>query len=128
MFNFFDNYNFSQLVTTPTKDGNILDLILTNRPDIYKEVTVESPIANSDHCMVSASLMILSNEQDNDTVQCRVQRHFDPEYASSILQHVNWDVLFWNSFSVDEFVAALMQVIDNAVPYVVVNKSIPGVS
>ena len=43
---------FSQLVNEPTRQGNILDLVLCNEPLLITSVDILSPIGNSDHASV----------------------------------------------------------------------------
>ena len=50
-----------QLVNFPTHvKGNILDLLLTNVPDRFLEVSNEGRLGNSDHCMILAKLALSS--------------------------------------------------------------------
>ena len=43
---------FSQLVNEPTRQGNILDLVLCNEPLLITSVDILSPIGNGDHASV----------------------------------------------------------------------------
>ena len=43
---------FSQLVTEPTKQSNILDLVLCNEALLVSDVNVLSPIGGSDHASI----------------------------------------------------------------------------
>ena len=47
-----DNF-FTQYVNSPTRDGNILDLVLCNEPDMIGNLEVIDRLANSDHNMIS---------------------------------------------------------------------------
>ena len=47
-----DNF-FTQYVNTPTRGGNILDLVLHNEPDLIGNLEVIDCLANSDHNMIS---------------------------------------------------------------------------
>ena len=41
-----------QVVTQPTREGAILDKIITNLADYYQQPNICSPIGTSDHCTV----------------------------------------------------------------------------
>jgi hypothetical protein len=43
----------SQLVTEPTRERNILDLIFTNDPQIISTLQVNEPFSTSDHNLIS---------------------------------------------------------------------------
>ena len=43
---------FSQLVNEPTRQDNILDLVLCNEPLLISSVDIQSPIGKSDHASV----------------------------------------------------------------------------
>ncbi|KAK6051837.1 hypothetical protein COOONC_10658, partial [Cooperia oncophora] len=50
------NYGYLQLVKSPTRQGNTLDLILCNDPSLISDVAIHAPIGTSDHCSLSAAL------------------------------------------------------------------------
>ncbi|KAK6060752.1 hypothetical protein COOONC_01590 [Cooperia oncophora] len=50
------NYGYLQLVKSPTRQGNILDLILCNDHSLISDVAIHAPIGTSDHCSLSAAL------------------------------------------------------------------------
>jgi hypothetical protein len=59
---FFDSVcdlGFQQYVVEPTRESNILDLILCNDPLLVIDVFVKTPFSTSDHSMVQFSLNIL---------------------------------------------------------------------
>ena len=50
--------NWSQMVSAPTRENNVLDLLFTKNPESVLSVTVEEPLGDSDHSMVLAKLSI----------------------------------------------------------------------
>ena len=42
----------TQHTLSPTRENNILDLVITSEPDLVDSVEVINPLANSDHCML----------------------------------------------------------------------------
>ena len=51
--------SLEQCVHTPTRDSNILDLLLTNRPEMVSHIEVTDNLPLTDHDSVSFSLDIL---------------------------------------------------------------------
>jgi len=51
-----ENYGFTQYVHAPTRDCNILDLVLSNNPYLINSVEVLEPFSNSDHSMINFQL------------------------------------------------------------------------
>ena len=89
------SHNLTQLVNEPTRIpdvsshfANTLDLFLTSDPEKYS-LQVNAPLGNSDHCLVTASHLILPEIQTT----CRVRRIW--HYRSA-----KWDklCLFLSSF------------------------------
>ena len=64
--NLIFQYNYSQVVTSPTHEhGNLLDLVLTNNDDIIFDVQVhsEGTFIKSDHYLVSFKLKSILNHK-----------------------------------------------------------------
>ena len=53
-----NSLNFSQLINDPTRGNNILDILLTNTPDLLCESGVYPPLFNLDHCTIYGILNI----------------------------------------------------------------------
>ena len=58
----------TQFVDAPTRDDNVLDLVLSNDPYILSSIDVAEPFSNSDHCVVHFSL-VLGHHEKNDSVR-----------------------------------------------------------
>ena len=58
---FFYEHGLTRSVFAPTRDANILDLILSNDPNCFFNVTVGSPFSSSDHCIVSFDIVLLKD-------------------------------------------------------------------
>ena len=46
----FNQYGLYQSVKSPTRDSNILNIVLSNAENVVTRVNVGQPIANCDHC------------------------------------------------------------------------------
>ena len=68
----------TQLVTSPTRINNILDLVFTNNTDMISDITVDEPFSTSDHNMITMEV----NCQVSRTTetQRRVYLYTDGDY------------------------------------------------
>jgi len=66
--------SYTQLTHFPTRDNNILDVILTTNPSMFISVKPDTPIGSSDHCSVVFE-MVLS---------CRTICNLQPHVESSV--------------------------------------------
>lgn len=124
LLEFFEYNNLVQLVPEPTRGENILDLLWTNCAELYDNVSVDCPIASSDHNTVHARFMYLNELASKDKgIKC--VRKFDLNYAASVLSNANWELIFHGLQSVDEYVDAFMGVIDIALPFGVQKYKVP---
>ena len=116
-FDFFDDFNLTQLVLSPTRNASTLDLFLTTNISSVLDVNVTCPIANCDHNTVIIDL-VKQHKADNSHLSRPINRRLNIKRSSHILQHVNWPTVFNGLSTVDEFVNALMSIIDNAIPVI----------
>ena len=58
LYNLFNNLQLHQLITEPTRGNNLLDLILTDRPDLFTNTDVFPPVSELDHCTIFTSYNI----------------------------------------------------------------------
>ena len=91
-----DDINCFQLVDVSTHvNGNILDLFLTNNPDLFS-VQVNNSILISDHYPVNASLTIPSADTSKKDIPVYSRCSFNAYHFSTFM--VNFDYLYENSF------------------------------
>ena len=94
----FHDLGLSCLVNSPThRDGNILDLLLTNQPSIIKDVNIDPVlICKSDHYSISFSLN--KNVPRKKAKKQNVFRYFEADWEglSAELKSHNWRVIFAN--------------------------------
>ena len=62
---FCSDHGCVQLITSPTCQGNFLDLVLTNDPMIVSSVMVGMPFSTSDHDSITLSIITPSNDYVN---------------------------------------------------------------
>ena len=88
-----DNF-LTQLVNEPTRDSNILDLVLATSPDLITHLSVGEPF--SDHNYISFSLL------GTPYIQRKSQKLFyhyskaDWVHLRSLLSYIPWDCAFFN--------------------------------
>jgi len=104
--------NLFQNVKTPTRDGNILDLVLSSRNCIVTDVTVKDPFSTSDHQVVEFGTFFPTQCFSAEPIEYLTQwKDIDLEGASNFLSTLNWDELFENCSNVDDFYECFLDVI-----------------
>ena len=104
----------TQLVTQPTCNRNILDLILTNEPLIVSDLHVDIPLASSDHNSINFELSLTHNgceytcsDNSSHTLKKYLWQKADYESISALLLNVDWSAFMtthldpdsvWNGF------------------------------
>lgn len=88
---FLDNF-LCQNVLVPTRQNNILDLILSNQPLI---VEVGESLGESDHNIIRFSINIVENHSDN-TVKTFNFAKANFNLIREMLEQINWDSVFVN--------------------------------
>ena len=97
LLSFLHEHSLSQLNLTPTRNSNILDLVLTNIPDRITNLSVNPPFSTSDHDSLSLSLGTYLQQSNTDR-QNVLDSVFDYKRADFLsmklaLQSTNWQDL-----------------------------------
>jgi len=61
VLNFILNYGYSLFVHFPTRNRNLLDILLTDADTLVTSVTAHPPIGYSDHIAIEFSVAVTSN-------------------------------------------------------------------
>ena len=72
-------YGFSQLIDEPTRQDAIPDLVISNRPESFKNIQILDGIGSSDHNIVSLKLT------------CKVTRPYQRPKQIFDYKNANWD-------------------------------------
>ena len=67
------HHNLTQIVDTPTREGNILDLIVTNLEALYSKPVIIAPLGSSDHNIVKWSAKTNVLRTDNKTIKKNIR-------------------------------------------------------
>ena len=105
-YEFLQSYGFSQYVSEPTRDMNILDVVFCNDPLIISDCYVEPPLTGSDHNIVGFDFLLPSHISDSltDDVTDNLQYDFnnaDYNGLCSFLCGCDWYSLVTDSLDVD---------------------------
>ena len=112
--------NWTQVISSPTREKNILDLLFTNAPESVIQVQINEPLGDSDHGMIVASLHLAEASFRLPSESWR----FDWRRADWIayelqLQRFDWDS-FYESTDVnviyDNLLNAIWSAFSSAVP------------
>lgn len=114
-------HDLTQHVHEPTRESAILDLLLTNRSDLFCSVTNLEPFHNSDHTVLEAIFRL--HLPCNITAVVRQFRNYgkvDWDFFSSFLSNQPWH-LFWAKHTVEQrwlvFKAHILTALDCCVPW-----------
>ena len=77
-----------------SETSTCLDQIITNTPNYIKEPTVSPPIANCDHCVISAKLLFRRKKESSYPRLIWQYNKADFDSFRGHLNQVNWDNFF----------------------------------
>lgn len=106
-------FGLSQLVNYPTRNDNILDLILTNDPNSISNIQVSDPFCLSDHNMVSFDILSLTKPKPKSDIYIYNFNNADWPGIIAFLSSVN----FFNIFSVATDVNDVFNLFYNVLDY-----------
>ena len=95
-------HDLHQVVTSPTRGGSTLDLVLTSKIDNITNTQILPPIGSSDHEAIEFSILGAPKTK-------RLNKEFplltEKDYLAlaNHLRNINWKVSFVNSRSVDDY-------------------------
>ena len=119
---------FVQLVSEPTTQHSLLDIVLSNEPMIVSDVSVEAPVSNSDHCQVNFCVTVATSAGMYATEQVVKQYLWDKadyDGLSFCLSAIDWPSLIPVNLTTNQLWSAFCAQIDAAieqyVPYVYVS-------
>ena len=123
---------FSQLVTEPTRQSNILDLVLCNEALLVSDVNVLSPIGGSDHSSIQFKVITSYDRptgpkpSTNEHAVHRVYlwKHADYTAMRDYLLSVDWDSLLMYNLTVDTLWSAFCTVLQSAVDWYVPSHTV----
>ena len=130
-YDFVVDNGFSQCITMPTRQCNILDLVLVNDPFIISRTDITAPFSTSDHNTVNIDILyckqLAANPATEPSTKYFLWKSGDYDGMSAYLSHYNWGNLFAYNLTADSLWRAFCEVLDGAiekfVPYTLVSRS-----
>ena len=109
-----NDFAFRQLVEKPTRQSNILDLVLTNLPARISNVEVTDGIVGSDHCAVGFNISYSTPRHSSPPVNVYNFKNADFNHFRDMLSMIPWNCCFlsdsveeaWSNFKGLLFIAA----------------------
>ena len=94
-----------QFVCNPTRNDNILDLVLSNNRALISDINIQCPFSTSNYNMVQFSINIPNNYQTivNDCSVYYDYKNADFDGISDYLSCINWDYEFSFVVTIDEY-------------------------
>ncbi|KAK6045707.1 endonuclease/exonuclease/phosphatase family protein, partial [Cooperia oncophora] len=121
-------HGFKQFIAEPTRGSNILDLLLSNDHEFIKNVTVRSPIGESDHFSICFDISVCMPPLI--PVLKRLFSKCDYSRVATYLFNILWMESFESVPTVEEkymmFLSILNHSMDTFVPWVYVYPSKPN--
>jgi hypothetical protein len=128
---FYYNLGFTQFVTKPTHDNNILDLILSNDPNCIGDLHVCNPFSTSDHSTVKFDMLSSSSPSLNYNINYYEYNHANWDSIMSFLDNIDFTSLFSCDLPIEsifeKFYSILYDCINLYVPLRVVRKQASGI-
>ena len=116
--------SFSQVVPSPTRGNNLLDLVFSNEPLAMSGVNVIQPFSNSDHCQIEFS--IFTDSLFEHGAELNVVRYdWDKADFDSICEYiaaVNWLNVLTVNLTADSLWRAFSDVLQTAIDRYVPKK------
>jgi hypothetical protein len=121
---FLEKHNLHQLITSPTHiDGNILDLVITSKPQNVMAVEVLSPFTSTcDHNMIE---MQIHNAVKNDPTFTPKRNFYSANYTliNSYLSTIDWDNALASTADINAMYTKFLEIIHQAIQlYVPMSK------
>ena len=114
-----DEFNLQQLVTEPTRNSNILDLLITNREDLIQGSKVVDGIPGSDHESVQFGVNLTRKPLSRHKRRMYNFRKADFEAYRELLSKVPWTCCFLTD-SIEDcwrcFKDVILSVADQCIP------------
>ena len=94
LVNLYECHNLTQLIDSPTRGDNVLDLLATDAPAFFTNVDILDEIAGLDHKIIHGSMSILRPEHKQMSREVWLYDQGNYDYFNGILLAMNWDEFF----------------------------------
>ena len=104
----------TQHVREPTRGENILDLILSTEEHMIEDTTILPPLSNSDHNVISFSLIVEERLSDDSTVRIVDYNKADWEGIRDVFGRVEWDEWLTDNATTEENLETFTTILESA--------------
>ena len=104
----------TQHVREPTPGENILDLILSTEEHMIEDTPILPPLSNSDHNVISFSLIVEERLSENSTIRIVDSTKADWKRIRDVLRRVEWDEWISDSATTEENVDTFTTIVESA--------------
>ena len=104
----------TQHVREPTRGENILDLILSTEVHVIEDTTILPPLSNSDHNVISFSLIVEVRQSDDSTVMIVDYNKADWEGICDVVGRVEWDEWLTDNATTEENLETFTTILESA--------------
>jgi hypothetical protein len=104
-----------KLVNEPTRNDNILDLILCNSAQVISNINVNAPFSTSDHYTLYFDIHCDFSSYDPDFHSSFDFKKGNYDLFSIYLANIDWSLTFSNCATVDDFYATFIDIMKNAI-------------
>ena len=122
-FDFASITDCTQLVSGPThRDGGVLDLVLTNAPDLCR-VEIGSSVGRSDHASLHLSLNLVEVVPSFDVAfKVPLKSRVNWERVRESLASIQWGAIFRSRSMIDDLESQLLGIVERFVPMATVRR------
>lgn len=94
LFRLIQSLNMFQIIDGPTRNENLLDLIITDSPAYFTEVDILSPFDNLDHSVISGLIMVTYPKEPK--IKRKIWQYHLGNYdrLNNLLYLTDWDRFF----------------------------------
>ena len=124
LYNLLNSFHLTQLINEPTRNGNLLDLLITNSPRLILNSGVLDPIHDLDHCPIFGKLNF--NIKYNKSFTRKIWNYAAGNFnqLNNQLSQIPWGTVIGESDGVDDAVEMLTDLIKQCCNNCIPNKTI----
>lgn len=125
---FFQALDLKQLVKSPSRNENFLDLILTKDSSIISSLSIKAPFGHSDHNSITFSIKLNYKKTNSNSERKYNFRKANYSHINQILANTDWIIFFYDypdvESSYNKFIYFLHTIIESLVPLIKQTDSI----
>lgn len=124
LVNLVQSLNLSQLVNSPTRNNNLLDLLITDSPGFFSNVDVLPPIDDLDHNTIYGHLNLHHPKVQSFMRKIWLYDRGDYQTLNAMLFRVDWDRFFSSTDDLDALTSRLTDMLLDCVNSCVPTKHV----